>query len=957
MAATQSGSAFSSYSLEISGVRTAVTEARKLIQQLRQEASKPLPKLTQSSNAVSPQTVNTTNKAALAQQKLATEQQRTNKTAIDASVSQQRLATEQQRTAATAAQAEKNQLALAAAQRRAAQSTKNNGLGPALPRTIDGLSGSALTAAKAFISLQAAQKGLEFIKLGAESADARKALDGLAASAGTTKEALLTNLRAAADGTIRDIDLIKSANLGLLLTNGRIAKDLPQLITIARASAKATGQDINFVYDSLVRGIARGSPKIIDNAGITLDAAGAFEKYAKSIGKSADQLTGAEQQQATLNAVLETGAQIVKDVGLDANSSAVNIARATTAVQNLGEALSSKIAPFLGGAAGGIANLLNAGEINPGTTAQGDQLQGGLINKAKSYDQYAASVTESNDKIKEAFKDDPVGGILAKQLYGLQALTPVEFAYAQGLIQTGTAREKAIADTKAHGDALRELNDFIGVASAGNEELRNSLIKQAPVLSAVATGTEDEKTAVYDLIAAYANGEINGAQFSSKLTLLAQAHEAARQAALEEAHEQRTLNRTFEEAKGPVVELKGALADEAIEAEKAKVKSQELNDVQSALASIGGAVKSGLITSAQGAIILATNLQLPIDKARELLNLQAQIAGKQAAVEREVTRATVTPLGKKDIDSFGLPTAQDKQQSQQILDAAKETQDARLAAAKAAAAEQKRIADAQFNLELTRATTNAQKIALYKRKLAQTTDKAEQLNLQAQIASLQQAKEHAGGGSDAKGLGALAQDDIKLAGDLQSQLDVVNAKLARGNLTQHQRNQLLIEQRDLQAKIREETEKQLEAQIDSQIGLIQDRQARRQEAREIAALQRALARPNLTGERRAAVEDQLALVQLQQNQRALRLNQQVAAAGGDPNAVASVTPINVPNAGVSAVSGAPVSAQGQATSFPTTGPVTLNFQFDSKNFATAIAPSLYDLLVGKPIRLQAARGG
>jgi hypothetical protein len=244
---------------------------------------------------------------AAATAKKAAEDAKANIRTAQQAVEEQKLAREVANTAAAEDRAAQAALRRSAAEQKASQQGKNGGLGPALPRTVDGLSGPALNAAKAFLTLQAAQKTLDFVKTGASAYDTAKAFDGLAISAKTTSATLLSSLRAAADGTIRDTDLIKSANLGLLLTNGKIAKDLPQVIEIARASAKATGQDINFIYDSLVRGIARGSPRIIDNAGITLDAAAAFDTYAKSIGKSADQLTSQEQQQATLNAVLAKG--------------------------------------------------------------------------------------------------------------------------------------------------------------------------------------------------------------------------------------------------------------------------------------------------------------------------------------------------------------------------------------------------------------------------------------------------------------------------------------------------------------------------------------------------------------------------------------------------------------------------------------------------------------------------
>lgn len=174
----------------------------------------------------------------------------------------------------------------------------------------------------------------ELAQAGAKIDATRQSFDALAISAGTTGDVLLTSLRAAAKGTVSDAELIQSANSGILLTGGTLAKELPRLLEIARASAQASGDDIGFVFDSLVKGIARGSPQIIDNAKITLDAAGAFETYAASIGKSPDQLTRVEQQQATLNAVMAAGTDIIAKTGGAADTNAQAFARLGTALTN-----------------------------------------------------------------------------------------------------------------------------------------------------------------------------------------------------------------------------------------------------------------------------------------------------------------------------------------------------------------------------------------------------------------------------------------------------------------------------------------------------------------------------------------------------------------------------------------------------------------------------------------------
>ena len=57
------------------------------------------------------------------------------------------------------------------------------------------------------------------------------------------------------------------------------------------------------VYQKLIKGIVRGSPRLIDDADVVLKLGNAYEQYAESVGKSADELSEREQQLAVLQAL------------------------------------------------------------------------------------------------------------------------------------------------------------------------------------------------------------------------------------------------------------------------------------------------------------------------------------------------------------------------------------------------------------------------------------------------------------------------------------------------------------------------------------------------------------------------------------------------------------------------------------------------------------------------------
>lgn len=107
------------------------------------------------------------------------------------------------------------------------------------------------------------QFALEVAKLGGEAQAVSSAFNKL----GDSVE-LLNRLRQATKGTVSDLDLMKStvqaANFGIEISK------LPDLFQFATLRAQQTGQSIDYLVQSIVLGIGRKSPMILDNLGISL---------------------------------------------------------------------------------------------------------------------------------------------------------------------------------------------------------------------------------------------------------------------------------------------------------------------------------------------------------------------------------------------------------------------------------------------------------------------------------------------------------------------------------------------------------------------------------------------------------------------------------------------------------------------------------------------------------------
>lgn len=133
-------------------------------------------------------------------------------------------------------------------------------------------------------------------------------IEGIAASfEGITGAAdeMLAALREGSAGMVSDVELMKNYNLATQLVSKDFADTLPTAMQYLMKVSAATGESMDYMMNSLVRGIGRTSPMILDNLGIQVDLTEAYDLYAASIGKGTDELTKSEQQTALMNQVME----------------------------------------------------------------------------------------------------------------------------------------------------------------------------------------------------------------------------------------------------------------------------------------------------------------------------------------------------------------------------------------------------------------------------------------------------------------------------------------------------------------------------------------------------------------------------------------------------------------------------------------------------------------------------
>lgn len=198
----------------------------------------------------------------------------------------------------------------------------------------------------AALSIRTLGRGIKNLsEMAAKAEGVTDSFDRMVESAGKSADVFRNELRQASRGTISDLQLMTKTNQALILLGKESVSEIPKLIQIARASAKATGESVDFLFDSIVLGLGRQSKMILDNLGIMVSVEDANKKYAESLGITSSELTDAQKKQAFFNATMAAGDKIISAVG-DSTDLAVDAqARMNASLENAGLELGKVLLP------------------------------------------------------------------------------------------------------------------------------------------------------------------------------------------------------------------------------------------------------------------------------------------------------------------------------------------------------------------------------------------------------------------------------------------------------------------------------------------------------------------------------------------------------------------------------------------------------------------------------------
>lgn len=247
----------------------------------------------------------------------------------------------------------------------AAQGAKGGGFMASLTSQLGGLGGALAGVGVAFGAMQVGEAVVDMAKTAAQVGVLRDSLEGLAAAAGTSGDAIVSALQRASGGAISEQSLILAANRSMLLGVADSAEEMASLMEVAIVRGRAMGLSAEQAFSDLVTGIGRMSPMILDNLGIVTGGEKVFDDYAAALGRTADQLTDVERKQALVNTVISSSASLVAQAG-DISETVSSFDQYQAAISDLKVSLGEMFAPAVTEGARALAQAIR--EVNDALT-------------------------------------------------------------------------------------------------------------------------------------------------------------------------------------------------------------------------------------------------------------------------------------------------------------------------------------------------------------------------------------------------------------------------------------------------------------------------------------------------------------------------------------------------------------------------------------------------------------
>lgn len=171
----------------------------------------------------------------------------------------------------------------------------------------------------------------------------------MSASFGIEGKQLITSVKSAVSGTVDSLQIMSNFMKASTLIGeealGESGENFVRFATIAKKSARATGKDVDFMFESIINGIGRASVRWLDNTGVVVKAVDAYKAFGETIGKTGGELTATEQKIALTNAFLERAEKQYANVAVTAGGYSSSLQRMNVALREAALAMGMALMP------------------------------------------------------------------------------------------------------------------------------------------------------------------------------------------------------------------------------------------------------------------------------------------------------------------------------------------------------------------------------------------------------------------------------------------------------------------------------------------------------------------------------------------------------------------------------------------------------------------------------------
>ena len=191
----------------------------------------------------------------------------------------------------------------------------------------------------------------KFTEVAGKYSSVEDSFRSMTASMGIDAKKFQKDVADATGGQLDKLTILQGATRGLSLIGkdafNNFGQDFVKMAELSKKAARATGQDVDYMFNSLILGISRESKLILDNLGISLDLTEVKKQYAATLGKTSEELTQSEAKHAVLNSVLGQLEQNYGNVKISAGGFQGALQQLNTAFTDASISIGAELEPEL----------------------------------------------------------------------------------------------------------------------------------------------------------------------------------------------------------------------------------------------------------------------------------------------------------------------------------------------------------------------------------------------------------------------------------------------------------------------------------------------------------------------------------------------------------------------------------------------------------------------------------